>query len=38
MRSMEPAIRAHPDQWFILDELWGERRRPRVLAAARGGR
>lgn len=38
MRSMEPAIRAHPDQWFILDELWGATRRPRVLAAARGGR
>jgi KDO2-lipid IV(A) lauroyltransferase len=24
MRSMEPAIRAHPDQWFIFRRMWGQ--------------
>jgi KDO2-lipid IV(A) lauroyltransferase len=35
MRCLEPHIRAHPDQWFIFQPLWGSSRAlPKGVAAA----
>lgn len=36
LRSLEPAIREHPDQWFIFQRLWGASKTPGETARVAG--